>query len=190
MQDLILYLESNGFHPRTEDLESILRRCDHDADRALSFEEFCEVIEVAPELNEAEILEDNGIVLDGNKETTLKKDLKESVNTSSLRKRRNSNELDGEPKENIEEAQDRKEAEARIAKMKEERKLRYESISQLVKFVQDKLTVGMNLENQKRMLQFHRTFSAVDLFREMDKDGNGYLTSKEFEAYFEKDDDF
>jgi len=36
--------------------------------------------------------------------------------------------------------------------MKEERKLRYESISQLVKFVQDKLTVGMNLENQKRML--------------------------------------
>lgn len=48
----------------------------------------------------------------------------------------------------------------------------------------------MNLENQKRMLQFHRTFSAVDLFRVMDKDGNGYLTSKEFEAYFENDEDF
>jgi Ca2+-binding EF-hand superfamily protein len=105
MQDLIMYLESNGFHPRTEDLESILRRCDHDADRALSFDEFCEVIEINPELNEADIVEDNGIILDGNKETTLKKDLKESVNTSSLRKRRNSNDrLDGEPKENIEEA--------------------------------------------------------------------------------------
>lgn len=120
----------------------------------------------------------------------MKKDLKESVNTSSLRKRRNSNDLDGEPKENIEEAQDRKEAEARIAKMREERKLRYESISQLVKFVQDKLTVGMNLENQKRMLQFHRSFSAIDLFRAMDKDGNGFLTSKEFDEYFKDDADF
>ena len=63
------------------------------------------MIEINPELNEADIVEDNGIILDGNKETTLKKDLKESVNTSSLRKRRNSNDrLDGEPKENIEEA--------------------------------------------------------------------------------------
>ena len=43
MHDLIFYLENNGFYPRTEDLEAILRRCDHDADRALSFEEFCEV---------------------------------------------------------------------------------------------------------------------------------------------------
>jgi hypothetical protein len=74
--------------------------------------------------------------------------------------------------------------------MKEERKLRYESISQLVKFVQDKLTVGMNLENQKRMLQFHRKFSAIDLFRAMDKDGNGYLTSKEFDKFFANDEDF
>ena len=96
-------MENNGFHPRTEDLESILRRCDHDADRMLSFEEFCETIEVAPELNEAEIVEDNGIILDGNKETTLKRDLKESIHESSLKKRRNSNDrLDGEHKENIE----------------------------------------------------------------------------------------
>jgi len=43
--DLVDYLESNGFFPRTEDLEAILRRCDHDADRALSLEEFTEVCE-------------------------------------------------------------------------------------------------------------------------------------------------
>ena len=67
MQDLIMFLEQNGFHPRTEDLEAILRRCDHDADRALSFEEFCEVTEL--DLNEADIVEDNGMILDGNKET-------------------------------------------------------------------------------------------------------------------------
>lgn len=67
MQDLIMYLEQNGFHPRTEDLEAILRRCDHDADRALSFDEFCEVTEM--DLNQADIVEDNGIILDGNKST-------------------------------------------------------------------------------------------------------------------------
>lgn len=45
MQDLIWFLDSNGFQPKTEDLEAILRRCDHDADRALSLEEFAEAID-------------------------------------------------------------------------------------------------------------------------------------------------
>jgi len=43
MADLIFYMEDNSYHPRTEDLEAILRRCDHDADRALSQEEFFEL---------------------------------------------------------------------------------------------------------------------------------------------------
>jgi Ca2+-binding EF-hand superfamily protein len=42
MKSLIMFLESNGFAPRTEDLEAILRRCDHDADRCISLEEFAE----------------------------------------------------------------------------------------------------------------------------------------------------
>lgn len=125
MQDLIQYLEQNGFHPRTEDLEAILRRCDHDADRALSFDEFCEVTEVSSDINEAEIVEDNGIILDGNKQTPLKKEMQDAVH-SSLRNRRNSNDkLDGAPKENIEQSFERKEAEKRIEKMKVERKTRY-----------------------------------------------------------------
>lgn len=32
MSDLIYFLENNGFCPRTDDVEAILRRCDHDAD--------------------------------------------------------------------------------------------------------------------------------------------------------------
>jgi hypothetical protein len=40
------------------------------------------------------------------------------------------------------------------------------------------------------MLQFHRKFSAIDLFRAMDNDGNGYLTSKEFSHFFANDEDF
>ena len=44
MADLIYFLEKNGFYPRREDAEAILRRLDHDANKMLSWEEFCEVI--------------------------------------------------------------------------------------------------------------------------------------------------
>lgn len=44
MSDLIWFCDRYGFQPTTEDLEAILRRCDHDADRALSFEEFVELL--------------------------------------------------------------------------------------------------------------------------------------------------
>lgn len=46
MSDLIYFLENNGFYPRTEDLEAILRRCDHDADRAFTIEEFSEITQL------------------------------------------------------------------------------------------------------------------------------------------------
>ena len=44
IQDLVWFLDQHGFQAKTEDLEAILRRCDHDADRALSLEEFAEAI--------------------------------------------------------------------------------------------------------------------------------------------------
>jgi Ca2+-binding EF-hand superfamily protein len=44
MEDLIQFLDQQGFYAKTEDLEAILRRCDHDADRAISFEEFAEIL--------------------------------------------------------------------------------------------------------------------------------------------------
>lgn len=43
LQDLTTFLEKNGFAPDTHDLEAILRRCDHDADRSISFDEFYEL---------------------------------------------------------------------------------------------------------------------------------------------------
>jgi hypothetical protein len=43
MPDLISYLERNGFYPRREDIEAILRRMDHDANRQISYDEFCEL---------------------------------------------------------------------------------------------------------------------------------------------------
>lgn len=44
--DLIHYLERNGFFPRREDVEAILRRVDHDANQMISYEEFCELTRV------------------------------------------------------------------------------------------------------------------------------------------------
>ena len=31
-------------NPKKEELEAILRRCDHEADQMISFEEFCEIV--------------------------------------------------------------------------------------------------------------------------------------------------
>lgn len=47
MPELISYLEKNGFYPRREDIEAILRRMDHDANRMISYEEFCELASVS-----------------------------------------------------------------------------------------------------------------------------------------------
>lgn len=46
MADLIAFMEKNGFFARREDVEAILRRLDHDANKMLSYEEFCEVVGV------------------------------------------------------------------------------------------------------------------------------------------------
>jgi len=46
MPELISYLERNGFYPRREDIESILRRLDHDANRMISYEEYCELASI------------------------------------------------------------------------------------------------------------------------------------------------
>ena len=44
VSDLINFLDQWGFRTTTEDLEAILRRCDHDATRSISFEEFAEIL--------------------------------------------------------------------------------------------------------------------------------------------------
>jgi hypothetical protein len=45
MPDLIFFLEQHACRIRTEEIEAILRRCDHDSDGALSYEEFMALVE-------------------------------------------------------------------------------------------------------------------------------------------------
>lgn len=48
MPDLIYFLEQQGFFPRNQEVEALLRRCDHDSDGCLSYQEFCELVEDPP----------------------------------------------------------------------------------------------------------------------------------------------
>ena len=43
---LITFLEQHMFYPRRDDLEAILRRCNHDGNLMLNYEEFCEITSV------------------------------------------------------------------------------------------------------------------------------------------------
>ena len=43
VDDLIYFLDVNGYRPITQDLEAILRRCDHSGDQTLCYAEFSEL---------------------------------------------------------------------------------------------------------------------------------------------------
>lgn len=46
LQQLTQFLEAEGsYYPKQAELEAIMRRCDHDADRMLCFQEFAELCE-------------------------------------------------------------------------------------------------------------------------------------------------
>ena len=78
MADLILFLEKNGFYPRREDIEAILRRLDHDANKMLSFEEFCEVC--GPDADELSRDEDDDLKKFNEAATPLRKTQEDTTN--------------------------------------------------------------------------------------------------------------
>jgi|TARA_B110000305_G_C19383286_1_gene610779 Ca2+-binding EF-hand superfamily protein len=42
------------------------------------------------------------------------------------------------------------------------------------------MTNYQGLDLQKKILSYHSNYNAMELFREMDKDNNGYVTIEEF----------
>jgi hypothetical protein len=48
--DLIHFLERNGFYPRREDVEAILRRIDHSGDQSIGYDEFCDLVQIQDKL--------------------------------------------------------------------------------------------------------------------------------------------
>ena len=78
LDDLIVFLEHNGFYPKREDLEAILRRCNHDGNLMLNYEEFCEVTSV----NEYNLTADEAQTI----MTSEKKEFVRDFNASPIRK--------------------------------------------------------------------------------------------------------
>ena len=95
MPDLIYFLEKNGFYPRREDIEAILRRLDHDANKMLSFEEFCELTGPEPEDH------------DDDEESKDAGKMSERTNESPLRNKREEG-ADEDPKEAFTSPRDKK----------------------------------------------------------------------------------
>ena len=58
MYDIVDFLQHHDYKPKTPELEALLRRCDHDSDRAFSFEEFCEITDFVDTGEEEEEEED------------------------------------------------------------------------------------------------------------------------------------
>jgi Ca2+-binding EF-hand superfamily protein len=52
VDDQIAFLEYNGYRPSSEDLEAILRRCDHSGDQLLSYSEFSEMTAFVEDITE------------------------------------------------------------------------------------------------------------------------------------------
>lgn len=48
LEGLCSFLNKNGFQPSRKDIEAILRRCDHDANQNISFQEFAELVGCRP----------------------------------------------------------------------------------------------------------------------------------------------
>lgn len=46
VHELTCFLERNGFYPRREDIESILRRIDHDGNQRIGYNEYCELVKM------------------------------------------------------------------------------------------------------------------------------------------------
>jgi Ca2+-binding EF-hand superfamily protein len=78
LDDLIAFLEKNAFYPKREDLEAILRRCNHDGNLMLSLEEFCEITSV----NEYNLTAEESQIL----HSSSKKDLEKDLSASPIRK--------------------------------------------------------------------------------------------------------
>jgi len=98
--------------------------------------------------------------------------------------------LDSTPAEDIDESWDRKEAEKREQEWKEAQLRKYDATGKLVGYLTDKIAEYVNIDFQKKLLSYHGSFNAMDLFRELDTNNQGFLTSDNFVEYFQDDEDF
>jgi hypothetical protein len=81
LDHLIEFLEGNHFYPKREDLEAILRRCNHDGNLMLNLEEFCEATSVNEYNLSAEEAETSRLL-----KSAEKKELTRDISNTPLKK--------------------------------------------------------------------------------------------------------
>ena len=62
-------------------------------------------------------------------------------------------------------------------------------MSLLIGYLQDRLTELANLNQQKKVLSYHKGFNILNLYKELDEDEKGYITAQDFRRYFTNDQD-
>jgi len=177
LDDLVAFLEHNGYYPRSDELEAILRRCDHDGDSVFTFEEWLEITGPGSEPEPA-------IAEGSNLETPAARRSTTTLHESPIDKR---NREVAEWKEEQERA--REEKERKMAEAKEANRRHYESVHKLVSFLTDKFTEHVNLDYQKKLLTYHGSFGLKELFKQIDADNDLNITADELRAFFAGDED-
>lgn len=188
---MIAFLESNGFYPRNDELESILRRCDHDANQSISYSEFVEITCGRPVT--VDTYEE-----DRHQHSPEHKRLQDDLNSSrmSLKKSNSRTELLEEP---LSETYDRLQTPEKLSnKPKQQpdeqirKKLNFENEEskgeapqktrevpmkhRFVDLVIQQLRFDKDIESVKESLFCFENFNLVDSFKRFDSNGRGSIT--------------
>lgn len=113
------------------------------------------------------------------------------MNDTSLKRSTSNDRLDANPREDIDESWERKEAEKREQEWRDEierreaeykaaQQRKYDGSSKIIGFLQIKLQAFINIDYQKKLLSYHASFNSMKLFDELDVENKGHVTSENF----------
>jgi len=71
----------------------------------------------------------------------------------------------------------REEVERREQEYKEAEQRKIDAASKMIDFITSRLQEFINIDFQKKLLSYHGSFDALNLFREIDADNKGYLNA-------------
>lgn len=207
LQQLTQFLEAEGsYYPKQAELEAIMRRCDHDADRMLCFQEFAELCEnVENPYEESDYTQSYLSRRDMDEEggaSAAQGDQSRNWTMGSMRTPQkpefgSAKSLKGAPFEVAEAYHDQEHlrkanpGSARSAKSsgrtKEKSQLngRLQNLVQFTALLQKRLVMVHSLDMQRQLLFSHASFDAAAMFQQIDVRNKGYVDARDIQSFFE-----